>query len=118
MSDFAANVIYGIVAELELVEKLKSEAILTTKWYDDDDLYQIADWLSEKYQARLREGLSFTCTHYPITRVLGFSIAKTGMHSEGVFECAYLEDLAVMNEIFEEIESGCQPKLYLTGREH
>ena len=38
------------------------------------------------------------------------------MDSEGVFECTYLEELAVMNEILEEIYPGCQPKLYLTGR--
>ena len=115
MSDFDASVIYGIVVESAIIEKLKSEAILTKKWYDDDDLYQIGDWLNEKYKPRLRKGLRFTCTHYPLTRVLGLSIAKTGMDSEGVFECTYLEDLPVMNEILEEIYSGCQPKLYLSG---
>ena len=62
MSDFDANVIYGIVAEWAIIETLKSEAILTKKECDDDDLYQISDWLNEKYKARLRKGLRFTCT--------------------------------------------------------
>ena len=47
MSDFDAKVIYGVLVKSELIETLKSEAIITTRWYEDDDLYQIADWLGK-----------------------------------------------------------------------
>ena len=119
MSDFDASVIYGIVAKPKLMEKLKSEAILTTKWYDDDDLYQIADWLGKKYKAKLkRKKISFTSSPWisdSQNRVLGFRLCRTGMSKEGVFECDYLKYLDVMNEILKEIDSRSKPKLYLSG---
>ena len=119
MSDFDADVIYGVLVKPKFIEKLKSEAILTKKWYDDDDLYQIADWLDEKYKAKLkRKKIRFTCSPWmsgSSKRVLGFHICSTGMSNEGVFECEYLKYLDVMNEIFKEIDSRCKPKLYLSG---
>ena len=120
MSDFDADVIYGVLAKPKRIEKLKSEAILTTKWYGDDDLYQIADWLGKKYKAKLkRKKISFTCSPWisgSPERVLGFSICSTGMSKEGVFECNYLKYLDVMNEILKEIDPRCKPKLYLSGK--
>ena len=120
MSDFDASVIYGIVAKPKLIEKLKGEAILTTKWYDEDDLYQIADWLGKKYKAKLkRKKISFTSSPRisdSQNRVLGFRLCRTGMSKEGVFECDYPKYLDVMNEIFKEIDSRCKPKLYLSGK--
>ena len=119
MSDFDAKVIYGVLAKPKLIEKLKSEAILTTKWYDDDDLCQIADWLGKKYKAKLkRKKISFISSPWisgSSERILGFCICSTGMSNEGVFECEYLKYLDVMNEILKEIDSRCKPKLYLSG---
>ena len=119
MSDFDASVIYGIVAKPKLIEKLKGEAILTTKWYDDDDLSQIADWLGKKYKAKLkRKKISFTSSPWisgSQNRVLGFRLCRTGTSKEGVFECDYLKYLDVMNEILKEIDSRSKPKLYLSG---
>ena len=121
MSDFDAKVIYGVLAKPKRIEKLKSEAILTTKWYDDDDLSQIADWLGKKYKAKLkRKKISFTCSPWisgSSERVLGFRICSTGMSKEGVFECDYLKYLDVMNEILKEVDPRCKPKLYLCGKE-
>lgn len=121
MSDFDAKVIYGFLAKPKRIEKLKSEAILTTKWYDDDDLSQIADWLGKKYKAKLkRKKISFTCSPWisgSPERVLGFRICSTGMSKEGVFECDYLKYLDVMNEILKEVDPRCKPKLYLCGKE-
>ena len=71
MSDFDASVIYGIVAKPKLIEKLRNRAILTTKWYDDDDLYQIADWLGKKYKSKLKR------KRYLSPLPLGFPILKT-----------------------------------------
>ena len=119
MSDFDAKVIYGIVAKPKLIEKLRGEAILTTKWYDDDDLSQIADWLGQKYKAKLkRKKISFTSSPWisdSQNRVLGFHLCSTHMSKEGVFECDYLKYLDVMNEILKEIDARCKPKLYLSG---
>ena len=119
MSDFDAKVIYGIVAKPKLMEKLKGEAILTTKWYDDDDVSQIADWLDKKYKAKLkRKKISFTSSPWisdSQNRVLGFHLCSTHMSKEGVFECDYLKYLDVMNEILKEIDSRSKPKLYLSG---
>ena len=121
MSHFNAVVIYGILVKPKLIEKLKSEAILTAKWCDDDDLHQIADWLGKKYKAKLkRKKISFTSSPWisgsQELRVLGFRLCSTGMSNEGVFECEHLKYLDVMNEILKEIDSRCKPKLYLSGK--
>ena len=109
-SSVDASVVYGVMLDAQLEQKIKDLAQDEGQSVEDWSAYEIAEWLGlDAYNGGGKE----------VQYVIGFDLASTDFWSLGVFDCEFEESASSMNAQFKELAQKhsltLNPKLYLVS---